>query len=98
MAQNPAVPQLKEKPAKRIDKKSIDKEEKSSYSVVNNSAAPLNEKEQAVLDKISREPIFVDQVIEAVGMPAGTVKALLTKLTVKGRVENHPGGRVSRKS
>lgn len=98
VAQNPAVPQLKEKPAKRIDKKSIDKEEKSSYSVVNNSAAPLNEKEQAVLDKISREPIFVDQVIEAVGLPAGTVKALLTKLTVKGRVENHPGGRVSRKS
>lgn len=98
VAQTPTIPQIKEKPVERIDKKSIDKEEKSSYSVVNNSAEPLNDREQAVLDKISREPIFVDQVIEAVGLPAGTVKALLTKLTVKGRVQNHPGGRVSRKS
>lgn len=98
VAQTPAIPQPKEKPVERIDKKSIDKEEKSSYSVVNNSAEPLNDREQAVLDKISREPVFVDQVIEAVGLPAGTVKALLTKLTVKGRVQNHPGGRVSRKS
>lgn len=98
VAQPPAVPQRKEKPVEQTDKKSIDKEEKSSYSVVNNSAVPLNEREQAVLDKISREPIFVDQVIEAAGLPAGTVKAILTKLAVKGRIHNHPGGRVSRKS
>ena len=98
VAQTPAIPQPKQKPKEQIDKKSIDKEEKSSYSVVNNSAAPLNNAEQAVLDKISREPIFVDQVIENAGLPAGTVKAILTKLAVKGRIQNHPGGRVSRKS
>lgn len=98
VAQTPAIPQPREKTMEAFDKKSIDKEEKSSYSVVNNSAVPLDDKEQAVLDKISREPIFVDQVIEAAGLPAGTVKAILTKLAVKGRLQNHPGGRVSRKS
>lgn len=97
VAQTPQVPQPQQGKMEFSDKKSVDKDKKSTYSVVDNSAVPLNDREQAVLAKISREPVFVDDVIAAVGMPAGTVKAIMTKLTVKGKLQNHPGGRVSRK-
>ena len=97
VAQSPVIPRPADTDRVTGDKKSIDKEEKSTYSVVNNSAAALNEQEQAVLNKISREPVFVDDVINASGLSAGTVKAILTKLTVKGWLQNHPGGRISRK-
>ncbi len=85
-------------PKQQPDKKSIDKLEKSTYSVVNNSAAPLNEQERVVFRELGREPVTVDTVIEKVGLPAGTVKSILTKLTVRGYACNHPGGRISRKS
>lgn len=94
VAQSPQIPAPKPSTREDGDKKSIDKEMKSTYSVVD---IPLSAQEQAVLAKVSREPVFVDDVIAAVDMPAGTVKAILTKLSVKGRLQNHPGGRVSRK-
>lgn len=97
VAQEPVIPALREKQPEISDKKSIDKDEKSTYSVVDNSALPLNDMEKAVLNKISREPIFIDDVIASSGLPAGTVKATITKLTIKGRLQNHPGGRISRK-
>ena len=87
-----------EKPKKEAtDKKSIDNKEKSTYSVVNNPAPALNGQEKAVFEKLSREAVAVDAVIEATGMSAGAVKAILTRLTIKGLVQNHPGGRISRK-
>lgn len=79
------------------DKKSIDNQEKSTYSVVNNPAAALGDQEKTVFGKLGREAVTVDAVIEATGLPAGTVKAILTRLTIKGLVKNHPGGRISRK-
>ena len=79
------------------DKKSIDKEEKCTYSVLNNPSAALNTDEQRILAHIGTEPCTVDDVIAMADMPAGSVKSLLTKLTIKGLVKQHPGGRISRK-
>ena len=87
-----------EKPKKEAaDKKSIDNKEKSTYSVVNNPAPVLNDQEKAVFENLGWEAMAVDAVIEATGLSAGTVKAILTRLTIKGLVKNHPGGRISRK-
>ena len=79
------------------DKKSIDNKVKSTYSVVNNKLPALSEPEQAVLACISGEPVAADEVIAAADLPAGTVRAILTRLTLKGLVSNHPGGRISLK-
>ena len=76
------------------DKKSIDKEEKSTYSVVNNPAAALTEQEQAVFARISSEPCTVDDLIGLTDLPPATVKSILTRLTIKGVVRNLPGGRI----
>ena len=85
-------------PGKRAsDKKSIDKEEKSTYSVVNNPTAALNQEEQQVLARIPREPVSTDAVIAGLDLTSGAVRSILTKLTLKGLVQNHPGGRISRK-
>ena len=79
------------------DKKSIDKEEKSTYSVVNNPAAALTEQEQAVFARISSEPCTVDDLIGLTDLPPATVKSILTRLTIKGVVRNLPGGRIALK-
>lgn len=79
------------------DKKVIDKDEKSTYSVLDSKKPALPEEEQRVLAQIGREPILLDQLIDRLGMSAGAVKMLLTKLSVKGLVTVLPGGRVSLK-
>ena len=79
------------------DKKSIDKLEKCTYSVVNNPSAALNSDEQRILAHIGSDPCTVDDVIALADMPPGTVKSVLTRLTIKGCVKHHPGGRISRK-
>ena len=79
------------------DKIAIDKEEKSTYSVLNSKQTGLSETERAVLALIGKEPIAVDELIDAAQMSAGAVKAILTRLTIKGLTVNLPGGRVSLK-
>ena len=97
VAQPVQIP-LEKKPDQEVsDKKSIDKKDNSSYSVVNNQPADLQTDEQRVLSHIGTIPCPVDDVIALTGLPAGTVKTILTKLTIKGFVRNHPGGRISRK-
>lgn len=78
-------------------KKAIDKEEKSTYSVLNSERNALSEAERTVLALIEPEPLPIDEVIARTGMSAGAVKVILTRLTVKGLTANHPGGRVSLK-
>lgn len=84
-------------PGGEADKKDIDKEEKSTYSVLNSKKTTLSEPEQAVFALITREPIAVDELIAQAQMSAGAVKAILTRLTIKGLTVNLPGGRVSLK-
>ena len=79
------------------DKKSIDKTDKSTYSVLNNQPADLKPDEQRVLAHIGNQPCTVDDVIALTDLTPGAVKSILTMLTIKGLVQNHPGGRISRK-
>lgn len=79
------------------EKKAIDKEGKSTYSVLDSAAASLSEAEQAVLGCVPPEAVPVDEVIACTDLPASSVKMILTKLSLKGLTVNHPGGRVSRK-
>lgn len=77
------------------DKKSIDKDEKSRYSVINNAHPDLTQEQKAVLDCLGDVPCPVEAVLAQLSMPAGKVMSILTLLAVKGIVQNHPGGRVS---
>ena len=97
VAQKPAIPQnLKNSPTDN-NKKSIDKEEKSTYSVLNVERPPLSETEAAVLKQITREISCLDDIIDRTQLPAGAVKSAITRLALKGLVVSHPGGRVSLK-
>lgn len=75
----------------------IDKKEKSSYSVINNDLSKLSEEEKAVISCLTAEAIPVDDVILQTGIPSQKVLSLLTMLAIRGYVQNHPGGLVSRK-
>jgi DNA processing protein len=77
------------------DKKSIDNQATSTYSVLNSK--DLSETEQTILAALERTPQPLDEVIAKLDISAGTVKMTLTKLSVKGIVVMHPGGRVSLK-
>ena len=80
----------------KTDKKSIDKGEKSPYSVLNEKQPALSPEEQTVVACLHAEPRPVDEVIAQSGMPAGKVLTILTKLSIKGVVKNHPGKLVSK--
>lgn len=97
VAQEPMIPTLSGEKKVSADKKSIDNQEKSTYSVVNKPEPALTQDEQDVLAHIGIQPKFQDEILEAADLPAGTVKAILTRLAIKGVTKNHPGGRVSRK-
>lgn len=95
------VAQQQEHPVKVVskkeaaDKKSIDKQEKSTYSVVNNRVSALTEQEQLVFAQIGTENVTVDDLVGRTELPPATVKSILTKLTIKGMVRNLPGGRIA---
>lgn len=97
VAQSARIPQKIPAARENADKKSIDKDKNTTYSVVDRSGATLSREEQSILDRIGAEPMLIDELITASGLPAGRLKGLLTKLMVKGQLQNHPGGRVSRK-
>lgn len=97
VAQNPAIPVITETTDLEKDKKSIDKEQKSTYSVLDKQSPALSEAEQTILARIPQTPMTVDELIALSELPAGMVKSVLTKLALKRLVTNHPGGRVSRK-
>lgn len=80
-----------------VDKKAIDKDDKSTYSVLNSKQTVLSETEQTVLALIGKTPVAVDELIDQTQMSASAVKAVLTRLTIKGLTVNLPGGRVSLK-
>lgn len=87
------LPKKAEKPRKI----SIDKDEKSSYSVIDKPLPPLSEQEKAILSHITGTPRPVDDIILETGLPSQKVLSVLTMLAIKGVVENHPGGFISRK-
>ena len=90
VAQTPAVP-AKEK------QKFIDNRDKSTYSVINERPANLNDQENAVLALLTAAPQLPDSIMDASELPSGTVQSVLTRLAIKGLAVYHPDGRVSRK-
>jgi len=84
-------------PVANDDKKAIDKNVNSTYSVLNSEDVSLTETEKHILSLLDRTPKPLDEVISQLDLNAGAVKMTLTKLSVKGIVVMHPGGRVSRK-
>ena len=97
VAQKPLIPENPEPAPAKADKKSIDKLDNSTYSVVNKPTPAPGEPEQAVLACLDQTPVALDVLLERLDMPAMTVKSILTRLTIQGLIVNHPGGRVSRK-
>ncbi|MFC4234335.1 DNA-processing protein DprA [Thalassospira xianhensis] len=49
-----------------------------------------------ILELLSTSPLLIDQLIRASGMPADVISTMLIELELAGRVERHPGNRVSR--
>ena len=93
VAQAPIIPEKQTKESARISKKTIDNGKKSTYSVLDDR--DLDPEERTVLGCLTQEPQNVDEVIAQTGFSSGRVLSILTKLTLKGKVKNHPGKRVS---
>ena len=75
------------------DKKDIDNPKATPYSVLEENS--LTPEEKQVLSCLSEEPCPLDQVIAGLDLPASQVLRILTKLSIKGIVKNHPGRLVS---
>lgn len=88
------TPEPEPKPA-RVDKKPIDKQEKSAYSVVD--VASLTETEQKLLELIGQEDAYIDALVAQMDVDARELKGVLTRMSIKGLVTMLPGGRVCRK-
>lgn len=97
VAQAPLYPDPLPKQRKQADNKSIDKQEKSRYSVLESEKPDLTPEEQEVVSLLSDKPCPVDAVMANSQLPAGKVLSILTVLALKGVVKNHPGKCVSLK-
>ena len=87
------VEQVPTKPAK----KPIDNREVTQYSVLNSGAGTLTEDEKCLLSHLTPKIEGVDEVIARSGMETARALSILTKLSLKGLVKQHPGKRVSLK-
>lgn len=97
VAESQLLPENQNTEKEASAKNSIDKLEKSTYSVINKRPANLSEQENAVLALLGDTPQLPDSVMDASALPSGTVQSILTRLAIKGLVQNHPDGRISRK-
>ncbi len=97
VAQNTALPEKIQNDPQTQQKKPIDNQRISTYSVLNNKQPALTDEEQALLALLTRHPQEPADIIARTELPSGRVLSLLTVLTVKGLVLKHPGGRVSLK-
>lgn len=97
VAQSPQIPKNGEDIATQNDKILIDNGVKSPYSVVENRQPALTQEEQAIFSCIPRQGCHVDEVIHSAPYPAGTVRAVLTKLALKGYILIRPGGQIELK-
>lgn len=97
VAEVPVIPNSRTDSTQSPAKNPIDNEEKSTYSVINKQPVGLSASESGVLALLGSEPQLIDSILDASNLPYGTVQSVLTRLTIKGLVTQHPDGRVSRK-
>ncbi|MFZ4396185.1 MAG: DNA-processing protein DprA [Kiritimatiellia bacterium] len=57
---------------------------------------PASAEERLLLERLENEPLHVDDLIRATGLPAGTVNSLVVGLQIKRRLKLLPGGMVKR--
>lgn len=95
VAQTTVTPQSRK--METAAKNSIDNLKESTYSVINERPAGLSEQEAGILALLDQDPQLIDSILDASSLPYGTVQSILTRLTIKGLVTQHPDGRVSRK-
>jgi DNA processing protein len=58
-------------------------------------AAGLDSARSSVLEQLSPSPVAVDELLRQCHLSAATVGAVLLELELAGRLERHPGNRVS---
>lgn len=51
----------------------------------------LTDEEQQVVDAMERQPLYIDQLCQRLGMPVGKVSSILLALEFKGIVSSLPG-------
>jgi DNA processing protein len=56
---------------------------------------PADTERERILEALGPTPVEIDEVIRFTGLPARTVHIVLLELDLAGRVERHPGQRVS---
>lgn len=81
-------------PNRKIDKKDIDKQPGSAYSVIEKSLPPLNEREQMLVERLKRGPVLQDLLAAEAGMDTGEIMRLITVLSMKDVVDTDPEGNV----
>ena len=96
VAESAVVPEKGQQKKESLPQNAIDNWDKSTYSVINKQPIGLSDRENAVLALLSEEPQLPDSVMDASELPFSTVQSILTRLTIKGLVQHHPDGRISR--
>lgn len=77
------------------DKKDIDNPVNNAYIDVSKLLSQLDPEDRKIVSCLSGTPRPVDEVIAQTGIPAAKVLSALTRLALKGVVNNHPGRLVS---
>lgn len=70
-------------------------EKQNETSTSKNIKTGMDEGEK-IFDLLSTSPLLIDELIRTSNMPANRVSTILIELELAGRVERHPGNRVSR--
>ena len=77
------------------DKKGIDNPANSSYIVTTEGQDSLTPEESSILACLSQTPVAMDEVLAQLDIPAGVALKLITGLSLRGLVINHPGKMLS---
>lgn len=97
VTEEPVLPEKRPGKLEGAAKKSIDNKNESTYSVINERPQGLSEQEALVFSLLGQTPQLTDSLLDAAGLPAGTVQSILIRLSIKGLVKQYPDGSVSRK-
>ncbi|MBX4204936.1 MAG: DNA-processing protein DprA [Candidatus Doudnabacteria bacterium] len=54
------------------------------------------DEEQKIIDSLSREPVHIDELVRALGLPAAEINSTLVMLEMKGRVKNFGGAKFAK--
>jgi DNA processing protein len=56
---------------------------------------PAEGERDRILEALGPAPVEIDEIVRFTGLPARLVQIVLLELDLAGRIERHPGGRVS---